>query len=133
MGKMYRGTPQDRGLPETFREVEDFKKEFGKQHLFTIYEVEPAGKLDTLQLFVGVERQEMDQIPENWTTVTISCERAILASVSSHRLVMPSPKKVKDNISKFASNNHLDVEGPYLEKLIDERNVEILVPIRSTK
>ncbi len=132
MGKMYRGTPQDSNLPETFKEVEGYKKEKGKGELFTIYDTEPAGKLDTLQLFVGLEHQKGDPIPQDWITVTIPCDQAVLASVSSHRLVMPSPKKVKTNIVNFAKNNHFDLEGDFIEKLINDRNVEILAPVQPT-
>lgn len=132
IGITYRGTPQDSGLPETFKEVEKYKKRKDREGLFTVYEVEPAGKLDTLQLFVGLEMLENDTIPENWVTLTVSCDQAIKANVSSHRLVMPSPKKVKKNIENFAKNNHLDLDGPFIEKLIDARNVEIMAPIHST-
>ncbi len=132
VGKLYRGTPQDKGLSETFKEVEDYKKGKCGSNLYTMYEIEPAGKLDTLQLFVGLEGQMNDPIPAGWISKAVSCKEAVSVQLTSHRMVMPSPRKVRDAILDFAEKYQLRVEEPFIEKLINERNVEILAPIGST-
>src|SRR5690606_7994324 len=55
LGLTYRGTPQDDGMVETFRRIESLVREFPEANIHTIYFTEPAGKLDTLQVFVGIE------------------------------------------------------------------------------
>src|SRR5690554_65522 len=55
LGLTYRGTPQDEGMVDAFQKVEELSKNYPHSSLHTIYHTEPAGKLDTLQVFVGIE------------------------------------------------------------------------------
>ncbi|WP_114751703.1 hypothetical protein [Pleomorphovibrio marinus] len=133
MGMHFKGTPQSNELPLTFKRVSNFKKETSKTGLYTIYYTEPAGKLDTLHLFVGVEAVSGDVLPHDLELVSIPCEQMILAKVSSHRLVMPSPKKVRQKIQAFATKNNLELKGEFMDKILDEKNVEVLAPLSPTK
>src|SRR5690606_13839729 len=54
LGLRYRGTPQDPGMTGTFREIEKLLGNYPDSRLHTLYFVEPAGKLDTLEVFVGL-------------------------------------------------------------------------------
>jgi len=53
-GKTFRGTPLDKGLEAVFQTIQGTQKLHPGTSLHTIYYVEPAGKLDTLEVFAGI-------------------------------------------------------------------------------
>ncbi|MEP0711130.1 MAG: hypothetical protein ABJC55_04335, partial [Algoriphagus sp.] len=55
-GITYRGIPGDKKLGEIFETMESQKALHPGTQLHTIYEVEPAGKLDTMHVFVGINQ-----------------------------------------------------------------------------
>src|SRR5690554_1137756 len=55
VGLTYRGTPQDDEIGETFLQVHQLIAKYPETRLHTLYEIEPAGKRDTLEVFVGIE------------------------------------------------------------------------------
>src|SRR5690606_5958707 len=54
-GKTYRGTPQDKSLGQTFQSVESLLSVNPGKKIHTIYYQEPAGKLDTMEVFIGLD------------------------------------------------------------------------------
>ena len=130
LGLVYRGTPQDAGMLRTFQEIEAVIDRYPESRLHTIYSIEPAGKLDTLEVFVGVEYQEEIHEQENLDLNVITCSQVIVAAIEAHRLVMPSPKKVKSEISSFALNRSISTQSVYIDKIIDDRRVEVIAPVR---
>lgn len=130
LGLMYRGTPQDAGMLGTFRQIEGVISEYTGSRLHTIYYTEPAGKLDTLEVFVGVEYEEEIHEQENLDLNVIECSQVIVAAIEAHRLVMPSPERVKAEIASFALNRNISTQGVYVDRIIDDRRVEVIAPVR---
>ncbi|WP_143959631.1 hypothetical protein [Litoribacter populi] len=125
MGYEYRGTPQDEALPQTFQKAEGLMGE-GKT-LHTIYHVEPAGKLDTMEVFVGVEYGgDMGEAKE----LIIESQNAIVATMKSSPFVMPGPNKVKKRIEEFAVLNGLETQGIYIDRIVEAEHVEVWAPLK---
>ncbi|WP_209329566.1 GyrI-like domain-containing protein [Lunatimonas salinarum] len=125
-GIHYRGTPQDAALGESFRKIEDVIAENPGSVLHTIYEVEPAGKLDTLRVFVGtVLPEQVDSLE----LLAIPCKQAIIAKIRSHRFVMPSPLKVKSQIEAYAAQRGVTLSGVFIDVLHDSDEVTVWAPL----
>ena len=129
LGLSYRGTPQDEQLGITFQTIEKLIEKYPETTLHTIYYTEPAGKLDTLEAFVGVEYSDLFEIKENLEIVEISCTQIIEADIQAHKLVMPSPNSVEDELEAFAMDNGLTTQGIYVDKIIDKGHVKVLAPL----
>lgn len=130
LGLTYRGTPQDPGMLGTFQRIEEIINKYPQSRLHTLYNIEPAGKLDTLEVFIGVEYQEEINEQEDLDLREIECSQVVVAKIEAHRLVMPSPEKVKSQIESFATNENISTRGIYVDKIIDNRRVEVIAPVR---
>lgn len=131
MGRTYRGTPQDEQLGNTFKEIEALIQKNPGSNLHTLYYSEPAGKLDTLLVFVGVEYQDhMDRLKYNLELKTIPCTQVIVANIKAHRLVMTGPDQVKRGIEKFARKNEVVTQGIFVDRIKGEGEVEVIAPIQ---
>lgn len=128
IGYEYRGTPQDENLEKTFQKVEDLLEAHPDNRLNTIYYVEPAGKLDTMTVFVGTEYNE--NMAGDLEEKIIICRQAIVASLRSHRFVMPGPDKVKRMIEDYAKENGLETQGIYIDRIIGSDHVDVLAPLK---
>ncbi|SHN03145.1 hypothetical protein SAMN04488057_105327 [Cyclobacterium lianum] len=127
VGREFIGTPQDEALGLAFRDVES---SFAKSPLYTIYYSEPAGKRDTLHVFVGKEvRKELLNVPEGWVKKPVGCHQAIRASMDMHQLVMPAAENVKQMIAEFAQKEQVNPKGIYIDKIISRNKVEVWVPV----
>lgn len=129
LGLTYRGTPQDPGMLDTFQQIENIIHKYPHSHLHTLYYIEPAGKLDTLEVFVGLEFQEQLVGQNNLEPKTISCSQVIIAEIKAHKFVMPSPEKVKHQIEAFAEASGIPVQGIYIDKIIDNNQVQVIAPV----
>jgi hypothetical protein len=124
MGYQYKGTPQNEKLTEIFRTIEAHKQLHPEANLYTIYEVEPAGKSDTLVVFVGLDVEFPDQA--GIQTREFAEGPAIVASIQAHRFVMPSPAKVKQYIQEFAVENQLPSPTVFVDKIISHREIQVI-------
>lgn len=124
-GIHFKGRPQDDGLKEAFRKVENLKNLNPGAVLHTIYFVEPAGKLDTMEVFVGLESKWLNKESE-LKTVSMDGDKAIVASISAHRFVMPGPNKVKTKIESFAKVQGLDQPGIFIDQIIGPNEVKVI-------
>ena len=126
-GKTFKGTPLDKGLEQAFRSIESLKSLHPGSFLHTLYYVEPAGKRDTLEVFVGINlpfgAPEMES--KKFTET-----RYILAQVSSNKWVMPGPNTIKEKIQDYAEANNLTLSGYYIDKIIGETEVHVIAPLR---
>jgi hypothetical protein len=129
LGLTYRGTPQDEQLRVTFETIEKLLNKHPEATLHTIYYTEPAGKLDTLEAFVGIEYNGLFELKDNLEILEFSCNQIIEADIQAHRLVMPSPNKVKDELEAFALNNGVTTQGIYVDKIIDKGHVKVIAPL----
>lgn len=134
LGRTYRGTPQDEQMVNTFREIEALIQKNPGSNLHTIYYSEPAGKLDTLLVFVGVEYQDnLDKEKNKLELMTIPCTRVILADIKAHRLVMAGPDQVKRGIEKYAEEIGVLTQGIYVDRIKGEGVVEVIAPLKTGK
>ncbi|WP_186756085.1 GyrI-like domain-containing protein [Echinicola salinicaeni] len=128
-GLTYRGTPQDEGLKKTFEQVESLKEANPEAVMHTIYYVEPAGKLDTMKVFVGLDRLD-DQLGKDWEEKTIQAAQALVADLKVNKLVMPRPETVKDELRGFAADNGWELQGLFIDRLLTEDHVQVIAPLR---
>ncbi len=125
-GMLYRGTPQDEALIATFKQVEQVATDQNLP-MHTIYYSEPAGKLDTMEVFVGIA---LGHSIDGFISKTFEADRAILAKISAHRLVMPGPNKVKRKINQYAESQGLAEPYLYIDKIIGPEEVQVFGLIR---
>lgn len=126
-GRTYKGVPLDKKMTETFQEIEALVPLNPGKKIHTIYFLEPAGKLDTLEVFVGLDLPfpigdlESKSFPES---------SYLLATIRGNKWVMPGPDTVKGELEKFAKENNLTLTGIFIDKIISEEEVQVLAPIR---
>ncbi len=126
-GQTFRGTPVDKGLEQLFQKIQSTQKLHPGAKLHTIYYTEPAGKLDTLEVFAGINLPfgapdlELKEFSEG---------RYILAKVTGSKWVMPSPETIKEKIQEYAAANKLALSGYYIDKIVSETEVHVIAPVR---
>ena len=127
VGITYRGTPGNEKLGEIFKKMETQKALHPGSQLHTIYEVEPAGKLDTMLVFVGINQT----FPiEDMEVRTFENDRYLLAKISNNSWVMPSPETVKEKMGQYASENQLELSGVFIDVIISDNEVQVIAPIK---
>lgn len=131
IGRHFRGIPQDEKLRTVFQEIEKIKNDNTGAVLHTIYYAEPAGKLDTMEVFVGLESKWMEN-KIGYDQVSYSGENVIIASIQAHRFVMPSPLKIKNEIIGFAKHNGLPEPNVFIDQIVGFDEVKV-IGIKNTK
>ena len=126
-GKTFRGIPQDEKLAETFEEIESLKSLHAGAKIHTIYYVEPAGKLDTLHVFVGINLPFPTGDLEG---ISFSETKYILASISGNSWIMPGPEKVKGKIREFSKEKGLELSGIFIDRIVSEKEVQVIAPVK---
>ena len=127
VGIEYLGTPQDETIGTYFREVEASR---GESPLHTIYFIEPSGKRDTLQVFIGYEAKAPKiNLSSPWGYQSVKCSQAIVATLEMNRFVMPGPVKTKKAIQDFAEKKGLKIKGIYIDKILSSNHVEVWAPL----
>lgn len=121
-GLAYRGTPQDEKLGQTFEQVGKLAVEKNVP-LYTLYTIEPAGKLDTMEVFVGVEIG--DVIPD-FEIKSFQFSQIILAKINANKFVMPGPKKVKSKMIEFSKENKFKSPTIFIDKIISTNEVHVI-------
>jgi hypothetical protein len=125
VGIHYRGTPQDPELKKAFEKMENLANTNAEAFLNTIYYVEPAGKLDTMEVFVGLEKkwapEETDLMEKNFDG-----SQAIIANIQSHRFVMPGPKRVQNKIRQYAEEKGLPLPETYIDQIFSPSKVRVI-------
>lgn len=126
-GRNFSGIPQDEKLALIFQEMETQKGLHPGTFIHTIYEVEPAGKLDTMIVFIGINQAlplrdlEFRKFEE---------QSYLLAKITGNRWVMPGPDTVKATLENYAKENSLSLSGVFIDKIISEDEVQVIAPIR---
>lgn len=126
-GKTYRGTPQDPLLKETFQQIEQAQALNPGTKIHTIYYVEPAGKLDTMNVFVGLNLPFATGELEG---KTFEESRYLLAKIQGSKWVMPGPEKVKAKLQEYAQSNNLILSGIFIDKIISPNEVQVIAPVK---
>ncbi|GAB3651800.1 hypothetical protein GCM10028791_20970 [Echinicola sediminis] len=127
-GLTYEGTPQDEQLRKTFERVEAAKEAVPDAIMHTIYEVEPAGKLDTMRVFVGLDK-ELKSGEVGWEKRVVFGEKILVADLNYHKLVMPRPEAVKKAIRDYAEENGLVLKGMFVDRLLAADHVQVMAPV----
>ncbi len=126
-GQTFRGIPVNKGLEQLFEKIQSTQKMHPGAKLHTIYYTEPAGKLDTLEVFVGINLPFGTQDLE---VKNFSETRYILAKVTGSKWVMPGPETIKEKIQAYAEANKLTLSGYYIDKIVSETEVHVIAPVR---
>jgi len=61
---------------------------------------------------------------------TFSESRYLLATITGHKWVMPSPDTVKEELAKFAREKNLELSGIYIDKIISPEQVQVIAPVQ---
>lgn len=125
VGIYYRGTPQDPGLKKAFEQMEEIANANPEAYLNTIYYIEPAGKLDTMEVFVCVEKKWAGE-SSALTEKTFDGSSVIVANIQSHRFVMPGPQKVQKKIKEYAEENSLPKPDLYIDQIFSPSKVRVV-------
>ena len=126
-GKTFRGTPIEKGLEQAFRSIESLKSLHPGASVYTLYYIEPAGKLDTMEVFVGIN---LPFGAPGMESKKFTETRYILAQVKSNKWVMPGPNTIKKKIQDYAEANKLTLSGYYIDKIVSETEVHVIAPLR---
>ena len=127
IGNTFVGIPQDVRLAKIFEETLTQKSLKAGTFLHTIYEIEPAGKLDTMKVFVGINQLLPE---EGFELKTFEEDRYLLAIITGSSWVMPGPKTIKAELENYAAENNLTLTGIFIDKIIREDEVHVIAPIR---
>ena len=127
IGKTFIGIPQEERLANLFKEVLELKNLKPRTFLHTIYEVEPAGKLDTMRVFVGINQFLPE---EGYELKTFDERRYLKAVITGSSWVMPGPKTIKAKLEKYANEHQLELSGIFIDKIIEEDQVQVIAPIQ---
>lgn len=127
VGKSFKGQPQDEKLAETFKSIETLLSLNPGKKIHTIYFQEPGGKLDTMEVFVGLDLPfaSADLETKNFTETSY-----LLATIKGSKWVMPSPNTVKEKLGEAAKEQKLSLSGIFIDRIISETEVQVLAPIR---
>lgn len=123
-GIHFQGTPTQTELRDAFSRIEAIQRNQPAAFLYTLYYSEPAGKLDTMEVFVGVEKRFVSQ--DTLQTLNLDASDVIVATVNAHRLVMPGPNKVKSEIQEYADLVSLPRPVIYLDKIISSEEIQVI-------
>ncbi|GAA0880767.1 hypothetical protein GCM10009119_37370 [Algoriphagus jejuensis] len=126
-GKTYRGTPQDKKLKETFQFIESRMALSPGTKIHTIYYLEPAGKLDTMEVFIGLD---LPFATEKLESKTFPETRFLRATIHGNKWVMPHPETVKASLEGYAKENNLKLSGVFIDKIVSDEEVQVLAPIQ---
>ncbi|WP_194975542.1 hypothetical protein [Aquiflexum lacus] len=124
-GVHFRGRPQDEALREAFQKIEDLKKLYPEARLHTIYYSEPAGKMDTMEVFVGLESKWVKK-EEGLQMISLQAQKAVVATITAHRFVMPGPMKVKARLEAFAKDQELPKPEIFVDQIIGPNEVKVI-------
>ena len=124
-GVHFRGTPVDESLKDVFLTIETLIKESEGGKLHTIYYLEPTGKRDTMEVFVGIESKWINDQP-NLISVQFDGSSAIVAHIKANRIVMPGPEKVKNKIREFAKLNELEEPDLFVDQIVDSNQIRVI-------
>ncbi|QYH39769.1 hypothetical protein GYM62_13610 [Algoriphagus sp. NBT04N3] len=126
-GIYFVGIPQDEKLAEAFKEMEGQKNLRPGSSLHTIYEVEPAGKLDTMKVFIGLNQSLTG---EKYETRIFTESSYLLATIRGNKWVMPGPETVKEELKTYADSANLTLTGIYIDQIISESEVRVIAPVK---
>lgn len=127
VGKTFKGQPQEKELGETFGAIETLQSLNPGKKIHTIYLQEPAGKLDTMEVFVGLD---LPYATGELETFSFSETRYFLATVKGNKWVMPSPNKVKAKLEAAAIDQNLRLSGIFIDRITSENEVQVIAPIK---
>ncbi len=129
IGIHYKGTPDNEQLITSFRRIENIQEKNPQAVLYTIYYIEPAGKRDTMEVFMGVESSYVQE-REGFVERTIPAGKAIMAIIKRDPLVMPSPKSIKGEIESYALSNGLSKPTFFIDRIVRTSEVQVIAPIQ---
>ncbi|SIO12686.1 hypothetical protein [Algoriphagus halophilus] len=128
VGIHFRGTPQDPVLERAFKSVEAQKGLHPGSSLHTIYYSEPAGKLDTMEVFIGIDQK----LPiEDFEVMDFKETSFLLASIKSNKWVMPNPTTVQKKLKEYALQHDIQLTGVFIDKIVSKSEVQVIAPIQS--
>jgi hypothetical protein len=126
-GKYFKGQPQDEDLGKTFKSIETLLSLNPGKKIHTIYFQEPGGKLDTLEVFVGLD---LPFGPADLESLTFTESKYLLATIKANKWVMPGPIKIKERLEAVAKERNFILSGIFIDKIISESEVQVIAPIR---
>lgn len=126
-GKTFKGQPQNPELGKTFQSIEILSSLNPGKKIHTVYFKEPGGKLDTMEVFVGLD---LPFASADLEILEFAESRHLRATIKRNKWVMPSPEQVKKEIEASAKSRNLVLSGVFIDRIISESEVQVIAPIR---
>ena len=127
VGRSFVGQPQDEELVKIFKSIETLQSLNPGKKIHTIYFQEPAGKLDTMEVFVGLD---LPFAPADLETKSFTEIRYLLATISGNKWVMPGPNRVKSKLEESAKELNLSLSGVFIDRIVSDTVVQVIAPLR---
>ncbi|ERM84774.1 hypothetical protein P872_23995 [Rhodonellum psychrophilum GCM71 = DSM 17998] len=127
-GIYFKGVPEDEAIGLAFQTMGDLQSKASGSTLHTIYFVEPAGKRDTMEVFVGLEDRFILE-SEGFSKQSFPAGTSVVAHIEANRFVMPSPNKIKQKMEAFALENGLNKPKVFIDMLLGPDEVRVVAPI----
>lgn len=127
-GMYFKGTPQDKAIGKAFQTLGELQTKAPGSTLHTIYFVEPAGKRDTMEVFVGLEERFISE-NEGFSKLSFPGGNAVVANIEANRLVMPSPYKIKLKMEALALERGSKKPVLFIDMILGPNKVRVVAPI----
>ncbi|WP_111672382.1 hypothetical protein [Algoriphagus litoralis] len=127
VGRSFTGQPQDEELVKIFKSIETLQSLHPGKKIHTIYYQEPAGKLDTMKVFVGLD---LPFAPAEMESKTFIERKYLLATITGNQWVMPGPNKVKSKLEESAEELNVSLSGIFIDRIVSDTMVQVIAPIR---
>lgn len=127
VGRTFIGQPQDLELGKTFRSIETLQSLNPGKKIHTIYYKEPGGKLDTMEVFVGLD---LPFAPTDLESKTFAETSYLLATITGNKWVIPGPNKVKAKLEEAAKELNLSLSGVFIDRIVSDTEIQVIAPLR---
>lgn len=127
-GIYFKGVPEDEAIGLAFQTMGDLQVKAPGSTLHTIYFVEPAGKRDTMEVFVGLEERFILE-DEGFSKQSFPGGNAVVANIEANRLVMPSPNMIKLKMEDFALESGFKKPVLFVDMILGPNEVRVVAPV----
>ncbi|QHT67083.1 hypothetical protein GXP67_10700 [Rhodocytophaga rosea] len=132
-GIPYKGKATDQKFRELFEKVNiDHKAGKIKGTLAAIYYDTPGADKGKVDAVIGtLVPDSLASLPASYKYMYLAGTQAVRAEITSHPAVAPAPDKLKQKLMEYAWENKLKPQNIVIEKYINERNLQIEIPVKT--
>ncbi|MEL6537877.1 MAG: GyrI-like domain-containing protein [Bacteroidota bacterium] len=132
VGYFFEGDYDDPQLGRNFREIREYKESGALKGDFAVaYWLHPEDYEGRVQQMIGImypASEVPESLPQGLEVKTLPGSTWAKATLTNHVAVMPSPKKVRERLREYASQESLPLDTLSIEKYYSDWHLEILIP-----